>query len=335
MSQPVTQTAPSASDAARAREEGRGRQAERPSEIPARGWYDIFWRIWAKLGTDRVTLVAAGATFYLLLALFPALAAFVSLYGFVADPRTVAEHVAYLGAVLPSGGLDIIREQLQNLTREDRDALSIGFIVALLTAFWSSNNGVKTLFEALNIAYDETEKRSFIRLNIAAFAFTLGAIVVASVMLFAVGVVPAALAILRLEGYGGTIVAVLRWPLIIAVAGLGISLIYRYGPSRERAQWRWVTWGSALATVVWVVASAGFSFYLQNFADYNATYGSLGAVMGLMLWTWISVIILIVGAQLNAEIEHQTAVDTTTGDPKPMGMRNAVVADTVGVNADG
>lgn len=330
-----TQARDSGSDLARKNADGRGRDAERPSQLPLKAWKDIIWRVWRQASEDRITLIAAGATFYLLLALFPALAAFVSIYGFVADPATVADHIAFLGGLMPTGGLELISSQLESLAGQDRDALSLGFLLAFLAAFWSANSGVKTLFEALNIAYEEREKRSFIRLNLLSFGITLGAIAIAIAMIVAVGIVPAALAVLQLDSFSDTIISVLRWPTLLVLIAAGISVIYRFGPSRERAQWRWITGGGALATVVWIAASAGFSYYLQNFADYNATYGSLGAVIGLMLWIWISVLILILGAELNAEMEHQTAVDTTTGAARPMGDRGAVVADTLGDSIGG
>ena len=275
-------------------------------------------------------LIAAGVTFYLLLALFPALTAFVSLYGFVADPVTIADHISYLGGMLPSGGLDIIREQLNALASQDRSALSIGFIVAFLVALWSANTGVKTLFDALNIAYEEEEKRGFIALNLLSLTFTLMAMVLGILMIVSIGVVPAVLAFLNLESVTEQLIRILRWPVTLLVIACAIAVIYRYGPSRERPKWRWITWGGAFAAVIWLAASFGFSFYLQNFADYNATYGSLGAVIGFMMWTWISVIILLVCAELNAEMEHQTARDSTSGKPKPIGSRGATVADTLG-----
>ena len=312
----------------------RGRDADRPSEIPVLGWKDIAWRLWEQFNKDRIMLVAAGATFYLLLALFPALAAFVSLYGFVADPATVADHVAYLGGLLPSGGLDIIRGQLQALARQNNDALGLGFFVGFAVALWSANSGIKAIFDAMNIAYEEEEKRSFLKLNLLSLTFTLGVLLVGIGMLLTVGVVPALLALLRLDAWTEVLVSVARWPLLMLAILTGISLVYRFGPSREHAKWRWLSWGAVIATVVWIAASWLFSFYLQNFADYNATYGSLGAVIGLMMWTWISVIILIVGAAINAEMEHQTACDTTTGAPLPMGKRGAYVADTLGKAAD-
>ncbi len=324
------QSNPDQAHAPREAMDGRGRDAERPRDFPARAWKDILWRVWQQAREDRITLVAAGAAFYLLLALFPALAAFVSVYGFVADPVTVADHIGFLAGLMPSGGIDLIRAQLESLASQDRNALSIGFAIALLGAFWSANNGVKTVFEALNVAYEEREKRSFLWLNLVAFAFTLGAIVIAIFMIAAVGVVPAVLGLLQLDGSAEILISLLRWPLLLAAVAGGIAILFRYGPSREPAKWRWITWGSAVATLVWIAASAGFSFYLQNFADYDATYGSLGAVIGLMFWVWISVLILIVGAELNAEMEHQTAKDTTTGAPAPMGERGAVVADTLG-----
>lgn len=317
-------------DLRRASEPDRGRDAEGPADIPAKGWWDIGKRLWVSITSDRILLIAAGATFYLLLALFPALAAFVSLYGFVADPRTVADQVAFLGGFLPTGGLDLIRTQLQSLAMQDQTALSWGFVTGLAVALWSANNGVKSLFEGLNVAYREAEKRSFVWLNLTSFAFTLGALVVGIAMIVSVGVVPALLALMRLDGWTELIVSTLRWPVLLAMVWAGICLIYRYGPSREPARWRWVTWGAVLATVVWILASMAFSYYLQNFADYNATYGSLGAVIGFMMWTWISVVIMLVGAELNAEVEHQTARDTTTGERLPLGRRGAVMADTVG-----
>ena len=315
-------------------EAGRGREADWPSEIPARGWKDIGWRIWSEVSEDRVLLIAAGATFYLLLALFPALAAFVSVYGFVADPATIADHISYLGGLLPSGGLEIIEGQLEALVTQNEDALSIGFLTGLVIALWSANSGIKALFDAMNIAYEETEKRGFFKLNFVSILFTLGAIVIAIGLILAVGVIPAVLTFLRLDRWAELLISLARWPVLMLAILTGIALIYRFGPSRRPAKWRWLSWGAGIATVVWVAASWGFSYYLQNFADYNATYGSLGAIIGLMTWTWLSVVILIIGAEINAETEHQTTRDSTVGEAKPMGRRGAVVADTVGKSSE-
>ena len=321
-----------AEDRRKIMEQGRGRDASTPSRIPVRGWADILMRIWRSIGTDRVMLVAGGATFYLLLALFPALTAFISAYGFFADPTTVAQHVAALGGLVPSDGLDLISGQLESLATQDSGALGFGIVIGLLVAFWSANNGVKALFEALNIAYGQAETRSFLRLNLVAFGFTLGGMLAAALLITAIGIVPVVLAVLRLGSWSELLLSILRWPVLLVLIGAGIVLLYRYGPDRERAKWRWVTWGSVFATMVWIAASAAFSFYLQRFADYEATYGSLGAIIGFLMWTWISVIILIIGGKLNAEMEHQTMVDSTTGAPQPMGRRGAVMADTLGAS---
>lgn len=315
-------------------DDDRGRRATSPSQIPARGWMDIAGRMWRSVNEDRVMLVAGGATFYLLLALFPALTAFVSAYGLFADVSTVTQHVATLGALVPSEGLQIIADRLESLATQDSGALGFGILFGLLVAFWSANNGVKSLFEALNIAYGENEKRSFLKLNLIAFGFTLGAMFAAAILIAAIGVVPVVLAILRLGSWSELLIGALRWPVLFLIIGSGITLLYHYGPSREPAKWRWLTWGSTVATLIWVFASWGFSFYLQSFADYEATYGSLGAIIGFLMWTWISVIILILGAKLNAEMEHQTAVDSTDGAPQPMGKRGAFMADTLGKRSE-
>lgn len=322
-------------DLQRAEEPGRGRDAGSPSEIPAKGWKDILYRLWLSIQDDRILLVAAGATFYLLLALFPALTAFVSIYGFVSDPRTVADHIAFLGGLMPAGGLDIISAQMKSLASKDAPTLGFGFIAGLAVALWSANSGIKALFDGLNVAYREREKRSFIYLNAFSLLFTLGALFIAMAMIFAVGVVPAILAFFSLDGWSEAIIRLSRWPALLVATSIGIATLYRFGPSREPAKWRWLTWGAAFASVVWLAASVGFSYYLENFADYNATYGTLGAVIGFMIWTWISVAIVLLGAELNAELEHQTSVDTTVGPARPLGSRGARMADTVGRKARG
>lgn len=314
-------------------EMGRGRGAAWPSEIPLRGWWDIAWRVWGKMQSDRVLLVAAGATFYLLLALFPAMTAFVSTYGLFADPAVVARHVAGLARLLPDGGLAIIQDRLENLVSQDRGALGFGFTFGILFAYWSANNGMKTLFEALNIAYGETEARSFIWLNLTALLFTICAMITIVLLIAALGVVPIVLGYLHLGGIAETLISMLRWAVLVGAVAIGIALLYRFGPSRSRAKWRWITIGSAFATIVWLGASVGFSIYIRNFANYEAVYGSLGAVIGFMMWTWISVTILIVGAEINAAMEHQTASDSTVGEARPMGERGAFVADTLGKSA--
>lgn len=318
----------------RARQPGRGRGAKRPSEIPARGWKDTLWRVWASIGTDHVSLVAAGTAFFLILALFPAMTALVSIYGLIANPGTIQTHVAALQGVVPEQALQIVESQLERIVTQSGTTHGVAFLGGLVAALWSANAGMKSLFEAMNVAYAEDEKRSFVRLNLVALAFTLGAIAVLILFMFAIAVVPAIIAFLALGEVVDWLVSILRWPIVLVLAGLALAVLYRFGPSRERAEWRWVTWGSAFASVAWLVASMLFSWYLSNFADYNETYGSLGAAIGLMMWFWISVLVILVGAELNAELEHQTAEDTTTGTEEPFERRGAAMAERVGPGSD-
>ncbi|SDP86517.1 membrane protein [Phyllobacterium sp. YR620] len=315
---------------ARARQKARGRRAKKPSEIPGLGWKDVLYRVWQSLSQDRIMLIAAGAAFYLLLALFPALTAFVSLYGFLADRASVAGNVSLLAGILPNDAIALIRAQLEALAAQDTKLLSIGFLFGLVIALWSANNGVKGIFEALNVAYGQNETRSFVKLNLVSFVVTLGGIFFGIVLLLALGIMPKLLDAMGLEGWSAGLLSLARWPVMMGVTVAAISIVYRYGPDREYAKWRWLSWGAVLSAVIGIAASAAFTSYLTNFADYNATYGALGAVAGLMMWMWITLIILILGAELNAELEHQTAVDSTTGPPQPMGKRGAVVADTLG-----
>ena len=275
-------------------------------------------------------LIAAGSTFYLLLALFPALTAFVSLYGFLADRATVAGNISLLAGVLPNDAIGLIRAQLEALATQDVKALSVGFVLGLLVALWSANNGFKAVFEALNVAYGEIESRSFLKLNLISFLFTFGGLFLGFVLITVLGAVPSLLASLGFADWSEMLINIARWPLMAVIVALAVSVIYRFGPDREYAKWRWLSFGAVFSALAWMIASAAFTFYLANFADYNATYGTLGAVVGLMMWTWISLMILILGAELNAELEHQTAMDSTTGTPRPMGSRGAVVADTLG-----
>ena len=313
----------------------RGRDAEAPQDIPAKGLRDVFWRVVKAIMADRVTLIAAGVTYFMLLSLFPALGALVALYGFVADPTAIMAHISFLAGVFPPGSFDLIMNQLTSLTQQATSTRSLAFFGGLLVAIWSANSGMKALFDAMNVAYQEDEKRSLVRLNLLSLGFTFCALVVAIILIAAIGVLPAVLKYLWLDDWQEFLARLARWPFIILVFGCGISMIYRYGPSREEAKIKWLSWGVVFSTVLWLVASVLFSFYLENFANYNATYGTLGALIGLMVWVWISVVILIVGAEINAELEHQTRKDSTTGSPKPMGERGAYVADTVGEAVNG
>jgi membrane protein len=311
-------------------DESRGRGADRPSEMPALGWKDILIRVWKNIGSDRVVVIAAGVAFYIILALFPAIAALVSLYGLFADPTTISNHLNSLAGILPQGAIDVVGGEITRVVSRGQKSLGPAFIVGLLAAIWSANAGMKALFDALNLVYDERGTRGLIKLNLISLAFTTGAIVFLVISLGAIVVLPLALGYLGLSGQAAHVANILRWPALVLVVGFAVAVLYRYGPDRARPQWRWVTWGSAFATVAWLVASMLFSYYAAHFGSYDKTYGSLGAIIGFMVWIWISVIVILVGAEINAQLEHQTAKDTTTGAPKPMGQRRAQMADTVG-----
>jgi membrane protein len=327
---PAPSSSSKPADAGDAAKPGRGRGAQSPTEIPAKGWWDIVWRVYGEVNDDRIQAVAAGVTFYALLALFPAIAAFVSLYGLFADPATISDQLSALGGFLPGGAIDVIGGQVQRLTANKTSALGFASLFGLAVSLWSANAGMKAIFDALNVAYDESEKRNFIWLNLWSLAFTLGAIVFIAAAFSAVVVLPVVLNFVGLGGVTEWLVRLGRWPALFAVILLGLSVLYRYGPSRDRAQWRWVTPGSLLAGFGWMAFSMLFSWYISNFGNYNETYGSLGAAIGLLTWVWLSTTIVLVGAELNAEIEHQTAEDTTDGPKQPLGQRGAEMADTVG-----
>ncbi|MCA1366740.1 YihY/virulence factor BrkB family protein [Bradyrhizobium sp. BRP14] len=315
-------------------EAGRGRNAAHPNDIPTRGLRDVFWRVVSQVSEDRVTLVAAGVTFYVLLALFPALTSLVSIYGLISDPGAIAEQINSLATVIPSESLQLVTDQLRAITSQKTASLSIGFIGGLLVTLWSARQGIAALIEAMNIAYDEDDRRGFVRLTMLSLGFTVGGLLVTAVLIAAIGVLPAALAFLSLDRWVEILAKLLRWPVLLLLIGAGITLLYRYGPDRDPPKLRWLTWGAALSTLCWLPASLLFSFYIDNFANYNATYGAMGTLIGFMLWIWVSTMIIIVGAELNAELERQTARDTTTGPPKKMGERDAYAADTIGETSD-
>ena len=311
----------------------RGRRAAKPTEIPAAGWKDILLRTYRDVGENRIMLVSAGVTFFALLAIFPAIAALVSLYGLVADPATISEQLGSLQGILPQGALDIVGEQVTRLNEKGSTTLGFSLFLGLALSVWSANGGMKHIFDALNLVYNERESRGFITLNLVSLGFTAGALVFLVLALAGVVALPVALNFIGL-GEGAWWLSQLRWPILFLAVLVSLALLYRYGPSRDAPRWRWATPGSALAAFLWLAGSLLFSWYVANFGKYNQTYGSLGAAIGFMTWIWISTIIVLLGAQVNAEMEHQTAEDTTVGEPQPMGTRRARMADTVGQAAE-
>jgi len=315
-------------------DQGRGRHAAAPSEIPARGWKDILLRTYRNISDHRVVALAAGITFYSLLAIFPAIAALVAIYGLFADPGTLATHLDNLSGLLPSGAMDVIGDQLTRVASQGRGTLGLTFLVSLGVSLWSANAAIKSIFDTLNVVYSEREKRSFVRLNAISLAFTVAGILFVLLAIGAMVVLPPALRYVGPSDVTEMILRIGRWPALFVIGALAIAFIYRFGPSREKPQWRWISWGSALAAFGWLAASILFSWYAENFGSFNRTYGSLGAVIGFMMWIWLSAIVILIGAELDAEMEHQTVRDTTTAPPKPMGARKATMADTVGAAQD-
>jgi membrane protein len=257
----------------------------------------------------------------------------VSLYGIFADASTIGAQLTMLAGFLPGVVLKLILDQIVQVTAKGAPSLSAAFAIGFFIAFWTANTGMAALFDALNVAYREKEKRSIGVLYATTFLFTLGAVGFVLAALGAVVIVPLFLKFVGAATPVKQFIVLLRWPCLLVFMVLGLALIYRYGPSRRIAKYRWLTWGSIAATILWIAASMLFSSYVANFDNYNKTYGSLGAGVGFMSWIWLSVVIILLGAKLNAEIEHQTAKDTTEGDPRPLGRRGASMADHVGQSA--
>ncbi len=309
---------------------GRGREASRPQDIPASGWKDILWRVKDQIKKDRLSIIAAGVAFYGLLAIFPALIALVALYGLVFDPRQVQEQVSALSGVLPPDAAEILLRQLNDLTTRDSKALGFGAIGGLLLALWSASAGMRTLMEALNVAYNEEEQRGFFRFYGTALLLTLASILGTILAIVLVVAIPAVLTFLGLDDTLKWVISIAAWPILIVMMMIGLAVIFRYGPSRREPRWRWVSWGAFVATVLWIIGSLLFSFYVAKFGNYNETYGAVGAIVILLMWFLLSAYAVLIGAELNAEMERQTRKDTTEGGEKPLGQRGAYAADTVG-----
>ena len=295
-------------------EDRAGKGADTPAGIPSAGWWAILKRTFAEVGNDRVLAVAGGVTFYGLLSLFPAITVLVSLYGIIADPQSISQHLQLLGGVLPEGAMSIISEQAMRIARGDQAQLSIAAAVGVLIALWSANAAMKAMMDALNIAYDTEEKRGFITLNAVSLLFTVTAIIGLIIMFAVVAAVPVVLELFWLGAMVDFLLWAGRWPVIFVLIIMALAVLYRYGPSRPNVRWRWITPGSFIAALALVVFSMMFSWYAANFGKFNETYGSLGAAIGFMTWMWLSATIVLVGAELNAEIENQSRRGSKPGE---------------------
>lgn len=312
----------------------RGRDADRPTEISGSGWKDVGLRVKDQLKTDQVPLLSAGVAFFILLALFPALAAVVSVYGLVADPDQVSQQVTDLTAALPSSAQDLITEQLESIVEGAESGIGWALAASVLGALWAASSGVKHLIEAVNAAYDEAEGRGFLKLRGLAIVLTLGAVFFGVVAIGVLTVLPAVVDETGLGRAGQTALQVASYIGLAVTFAIGLAVLYRYAPDRDDPRWQWVSPGAVIGTAVWIVASLAFSFYASNFGSYSETYGSIGAVIVLMLWLMISAFSVVLGAEINSELEAQTAKDSTVGRPAPIGDRGAVKADHLGESSD-
>ena len=311
------------------RERERGRQATSPTGIPPKGWWDIVRRVFAKLIAQNVSILAAGVAFYAMLALFPALGAIVTTYALIADPADVPEHFNRLSGILPPDVASIIDRQLTALASREQ-GLGVQLVLGLLFAIWSARRGVDALVRAITVAYEEKETRNILKMNALTYVLTLGAVMLLVTTIALLVALPTALAFLPLSGLATFAARAGSWVIFFGVMIFAISLLYRFAPPRRSARWRWLSPGALLATLLWVAGSAGFSLYVTSFGSYNETYGTLGAIIVLLLWFFLSAFAIVLGAATNAEMEHQTARDTTVGGAQPMGERGAYVADTLG-----
>jgi membrane protein len=310
-------------EAEAAPERGNPVPAKMKADPPVRGWFSVLKRMYYRFSEDRVTTVAGGVTFFSLLAIFPAIAALVSIYGLFSDPTRLTGHIESLRHVMPEGGVEVVGDQMRHVASQGRSALGTTFFISLAISLWSANSGMKALFDALNIVYDVNERRSFFRLNAISLMYTFGAIGFILLALAALVVLPVVFSYVGLGSAIAQILNVGRWPALLIVLMFTLALVYRFGPNRERAKWRWITWGSAIAALLWLGASALFSWYAESFGNFNRTYGTLGAVIGFMMWLWISAIVILVGAELDAELECQdpSPGEFSDGEPSPENVR--------------
>ncbi|WP_339819185.1 YihY/virulence factor BrkB family protein [Sulfitobacter dubius] len=308
----------------------RGRGAETPMEIPAPGWKDILLRVKEEIATDHVSLVAAGVAFYALLAIFPAVTALMALAGLVMEPAEVTAQLESLINLIPEEAANIILDQAVAVTGSEETGLGWAFLIGLGLALYSASKGVGSLMEGLNVAYDENETRGFVAKLIWTLGLTLMLIGVLLLGLGATLAVPAIVAFLALPDWFETLLTYGSWVLLAALTTLALAVLYRYGPARDNAEWKWLTPGSVIACILWIVASVGFSIYVSNFGSYNESFGSMAGAIILLMWLWISAFIVLLGAEFNSEMEAQTRKDSTTGPDEPMGQRDAVKADRLG-----
>lgn len=308
----------------------RGRRADRPVDIAWRGWWDVLWRVKDQLDTDNVSIVAGGLALFALLAVFPSLAAAVAIYGIVASPDAIAAQMQAFGGMLPPATVEILQNQLNQLVSQRNETLSIGVIIGILLAMWSARKGMVALITAMNVAYNEHDRRSFLMRMLLSLAFTVGG-VLGFVVMVSIGVaIPVLLAFIPLGSATEWILLGVRWAVLWVIAVFALSVLYRFAPHRTHPRWEWVNAGSIIAATLWLLGSALFALYVRNFNSFGEAYGAIGGVVVMLMWFYVSAYVVILGAEINSELERQTVNDTTIGATKPLGERGAFSADTVG-----
>lgn len=312
----------------------RGRTAETPTEIPALGWKDIAFRVKDEIAADRVGLIAAGVAFYGLLALFPAITALIAISGLLVEPSQIVDQLESLSGLMPEEVITIVTTQATAVAGSREGGLGLAAIAGVLIALYSASKGMASLMEGINVAYDEEEGRSFVRLKLVTFALTLFLMIGLLIALMATLGLPAVLAVLDFGALFEFLMTAGLWIGLFCLTVFGLSVLYRYAPSRDEPEWKWASPGAVVSCIIWVAASAGFAFYVANFGSYNESFGTLAGVIVLLMWFWISAFIILLGAELNAEMEAQTRADTTKGADEPIGSRDAVKADRLGKSAD-
>lgn len=305
----------------------RGHTAEKPTQIPIKGWKDIALRVKDQLKADHVSIVAAGIAFYFFLAIFPALAAALSIYGLIMEPAEVEQQMGQLANVLPEQAHQMVSSILAKQSEKTTSSLSWGLILSILVSLWSANKGTKAVFQGANIAYAEKDERGFFKLTAITLLFTLGGIVIGFLAISLVVAFPALVDKIGLPSTLETIIQLLRWPLLALIVMSALAMIYRVAPHRASPTFKWTSSGAIIATLVWLGGSLLFDLYVNNFGSFGDTYGSFAAIIVLMLWFFLTGFIILLGAEINAEMEHQTSRDTTIGEDKPMGQRGAYYAD--------
>lgn len=311
--------------------QGRGRDARTPAQLGKRGMRDVLMRVKRQVVSDNLTVVAGGVAFFAFLAIFPAIAALISVWAMFADPATLEAQIEALMAIMPPGAAGLLGNQMREVASTSSSTLGWSAGLGILLSLWSANKGMSSMMRALNIAYNEEESRGFVKRTAVSLALTASAVLGVLVALAMVVAVPIVLGFVNLGGgWVETALNWARWPLLALFVLGSLSVLYHFGPSRSRPKWSWVSPGALLATVLWLAVSAAFSYYVANFGSYNKTYGSVGAVVAMLMWFYVSAWVILLGAELNSEMEHQTTHDTTIDPEQPMGRRGAYVADTLG-----